>query len=537
MRQVLLLLLISLFLPVLAIGQVPQKFSYQAAVRNTDGSIMANQQVDLKVILRKATLDGDIVYQENHNLTTSAQGIIAVEVGGGQNPTGNFALTPWSEGIFIQLDIKKASDASFVTLGVSQILSVPYALHAGNAIQGDAVQGQTVVHNGNAWAASSRMSVNLNTVEILPEEGRNPEEPLFSVRNSEGLLVFAVYESGTRVYVGAEEGLKGNRGGFAVGGFSDQIKDGEVDYLTIYPDKVQFNILQPTGKGKGNRGGFAVGGFSDQTKGITHNFFTLKSDSAKFTLTDDPAKGNRGGFAVGGFSDQTKEYANYLTVDSEVTTILNNLNADGDVNIQGDVLTGGNIGSLPIVDIEGNRYETVTIGNQIWMKQNLRTSTLNDGSVLDPSSVAFNPAAETAPEVYGKLYGQFAISDALCPTGWHIPTIIEWEQLFWTVGGPNWAMNAYSLTAGLLDNSGLWTGGDIIPTNTSGFTAVPGGFGDYYAPNWIYNDFKFSGYFWSADGVTAYQIDNNGGVNQLLDAGGIQTPSFSVRCVKNSANQ
>ena len=535
MRQVLLLLLLSLFLPVIAIGQVPQKFNYQAAVRNSDGTIMAEQEVALKVILRKTTAEGDIVYQEDHTLTTSVQGLIAVEVGMGGNPVGDFALIPWEESIFIQIDIKKGNDASYVTLGVSQILSVPYALHAGNAIQGNAVEGQTVVHNGDAWAASNRMLVSQNTVEILPEEGRDEEEPLFSVRNSEGLLVFAVYESGAKVYVSAEDGVKGNRGGFAIGGFSDQTKEGGVDYLTIFPDMVQFNIQQSAENGmKGNRGGFAVGGFSDQTKGVNHNFFTVSPDSAKFILTDDHSKGNRGGFAVGGFSDQTKGYTDYLTVNRDSTNVLTNLATTGNVQVQGDIQTGGSVGSLPIV-IDGDSYETVTIGSQIWMKENLRTINYNDGTAIEKSNVTQYPdSLGGALEIYGMLYSQNAIFDSkgLCPTGRRIPKENDWNKLFKEFSEYDYP-DANQAAPSLMDNSGTWLYSEYLtPTNISGFTAVPGGYGIKVAQDIIsYSGLGQIAHYWytNLQGVGGFTID-------LMDGawlGSADADFLSVRCIKN----
>ncbi|MFP4557008.1 MAG: hypothetical protein ACLFNU_09075, partial [Bacteroidales bacterium] len=183
------------------LGQVPQQFSYQAVIRDTDGAVVANQDVDVRVSLLKSTADGELTYQEMHDVETNAQGIISLQVGSGTVESGTFSEIPWSESIFIQIDVKIGDASTYTTMGVSQILSVPYAIQAGNAIQGDGAQGNTVSHNGEMWAATNRISINENTVEIIAEEGHNPDEPIFAVRNSAGDIVFEVYEAGTRVYI------------------------------------------------------------------------------------------------------------------------------------------------------------------------------------------------------------------------------------------------------------------------------------------------------------------------------------------------
>ncbi len=333
----------------------------------------------------------------------------------------------------------------------------------------------------------------------------------------------------------AEDGVKGNRGGFAIGGFSDQTKEGGVDYLTIFPDMVQFNIQQSAENGmKGNRGGFAVGGFSDQTKGVNHNFFTVSPDSAKFILTDDHSKGNRGGFAVGGFSDQTKGYTDYLTVNRDSTNVLTNLATTGNVQVQGDIQTGGSVGSLPIV-IDGDSYETVTIGSQIWMKENLRTINYNDGTAIEKSNVTQYPdSLGGALEIYGMLYSQNAIFDSkgLCPTGWRIPKENDWNKLFKEFSEYDYP-DANQAAPSLMDNSGTWLYSEYLtPTNISGFTAVPGGYGIKVAQDIIsYSGLGQIAHYWytNLQGVGGFTID-------LMDGawlGSADADFLSVRCIKN----
>jgi hypothetical protein len=198
--------------------------------------------------------------------------------------------------------------------------------------------GQTLNHNGTTWVANSNIfnanaNVGIGTVtpteklevmgnikangkligDIIEINQATPfEEPIFVVRNSLGKIVFAVYESGVRMYV--DDTGKGNRGGFAVGGFSDQIKEEGIEYFRVTPDSVRVSIRSQQ-NGKGNRGGFAVGGFSDQIKSQPQDLLFITPDSARIYIDTQNKKGNRGGFAVGGFSDQIKESpSNFLNL-------------------------------------------------------------------------------------------------------------------------------------------------------------------------------------------------------------------------------
>lgn len=173
--------------------------------------------------------------------------------------------------------------------------------------------GQMLVHNGTTWSATSAITLKSDTLGIglnstisrLIVQGESsalPEDPIFEVKNKDGKVVLGVYNEGVRVYVD-DSGVKGSKGGFAVGGLSTQTKS-EVEYFRITPDSARIYI--DTSSVKGAKGGFAVGGLSTQTKGGTFDLLRVTKDSTRVYVSDSPTKGAKGGFAVGGLSTQTK---------------------------------------------------------------------------------------------------------------------------------------------------------------------------------------------------------------------------------------
>jgi hypothetical protein len=137
------------------------------------------------------------------------------------------------------------------------------------------------------------------------------DDPLFEVKNSAGDVIFAVYEN--EVKVNFKEPVKGNKGGFAVGGITGVKGDDPTEYLRITPDSVRIYI-DDTGT-KGVKGGFAVGGVTG-TKGGDEDYLVISRDSARIYV-EDGSKGVKGGFAVGGVTG-TKNGNNFLdlTVDN-----------------------------------------------------------------------------------------------------------------------------------------------------------------------------------------------------------------------------
>ena len=133
-----------------------------------------------------------------------------------------------------------------------------------------------------------------------------------------------------------------------------------------------------------------------------------------------------------------------------------------------------------LIDPDGNTYKTVTIGKQVWMAENLQTTTLNDGTVIPPvedtllwSNLTtpgycwYNNDASSFKAAYGALYNGYAVTTGkLCPAGWHIPEKQEWMELRDFLGD--------SATCGSkLKEAGTahWLTPNTGADNSSGFTA------------------------------------------------------------------
>lgn len=114
----------------LAFAQAPQGFEYQAVVRNASGNIIINQAVGVQITLKQGSVSGPSVYQETFSTTTNLYGLVNLQIGSGT--TGDdFTTIDWATGpYFIEVALDVTGGTSYSVMGTSQLLSVPYALHA-----------------------------------------------------------------------------------------------------------------------------------------------------------------------------------------------------------------------------------------------------------------------------------------------------------------------------------------------------------------------------------------------------------------------
>jgi len=119
---------------ILGFAQTPQKFSYQSVVRNTDSDLVTEQEVGMKISILQGSVNGSEVYIETHQPMTNVNGLLTIEIGSGNVQSGVFSDIDWSDDIyFIKSEIDPEGLSNYTIVGVSQLLSVPYALHAKTA--------------------------------------------------------------------------------------------------------------------------------------------------------------------------------------------------------------------------------------------------------------------------------------------------------------------------------------------------------------------------------------------------------------------
>jgi uncharacterized protein (TIGR02145 family) len=195
-----------------------------------------------------------------------------------------------------------------------------------------------------------------------------------------------------------------------------------------------------------------------------------------------------------------------------------------------------------IEDVEGNLYSTVTIGSQVWMAENLKTSKYNNNSTIinipdDATWISTDIPAYCwlvndikYKDIYGALYNWYAVNTGkLCPTGWHIPSDDEFKVLELSLGmaadrGTNQGAQMKSITGWAVGENG---------TNTSGFSAIPGGY--RWAKTGAFNGIGMITYWWSSEYNTDYawyrRIDGtSSGVYRAYTS---KRGGKYIRCLKN----
>jgi uncharacterized protein (TIGR02145 family) len=225
-------------------------------------------------------------------------------------------------------------------------------------------------------------------------------------------------------------------------------------------------------------------------------------------------------------------------------------------------LTGNSTTSssgVTITDIKGNVYSTVTIGTQVWMAENLKTTKYNDNTDIPYVSSEMDYAALTTPgycwkygniaSTYGALYNWYSVETAsnggrnVCPTGWHVPTDAQWTILtdYLTNNGYGYGGSGSDIAKSLASTTAWDTwifagtiGNNLASNNSSGFTALPGG---SVGSNVIIGISGSNGHWWS---VSENDITSSWSRSLAYNSSGIYRNAyskdygFSVRCLKDS---
>lgn len=131
-------LIAALFCTTITFAQAPQTLSYQAVIRNASNNLVVSSFAGMKVSILQGSSSGTVVYTETHNKPTNANGLLSVEIGGGAPVTGTFSAIDWAAGpYFLKTETDPAGGTNYSITGISQLLSVPYALYAASANEVD----------------------------------------------------------------------------------------------------------------------------------------------------------------------------------------------------------------------------------------------------------------------------------------------------------------------------------------------------------------------------------------------------------------
>jgi uncharacterized protein (TIGR02145 family) len=647
MKKLSLSIIVAISLTTGIFAQTPQSFKYQAIVRDLSGNIITNQLVAVKVSLLIGTETGPVVYSEVHSSTTNQFGTITLDIGKGSVVTGIFSAINWRlDDYFLKLEIDITGGTSFQFMGTSQLLSVPYALHAKTSEKFSTITSamrdtMTVVTEGACFYNSTTKRLNFYNGESWFELTGNCEpQPTLANAGPDQTDVCAgtslagnvpVYGTGAWTIVSGTGGnvaepdnptsqFTGLEGITYVlnwkitndCGFSEDI----VTISMVSPGIIanagpdQLNITTPTTLA-GNDPGASTGLWSIVT-GIGGNIYNPSNPLSQFSgdegeiytlaWTITSACGSNSDEVVIGFICQSVPTVAFAGPDQlNVQAVTTNLQANTPVVGTGSwsILTGtgGNIlipsnptssftglmgnsytlrwtiatshcGSTTddvivsfwgcsqiFTDYRDNQtYPTVLIGTQCWMAKNINIGTRIDGindmlnnAIIEKYCI---DNLETNCDVYGGLYQWSEIMQysttpgvqGICTPGWHVPTDNEWKILEGTidtqygVGDPIWDLTGdRGLDAGgKLKETGTvhWVFPNTGATNTSGFTALPGGTRN---TNGTYVSFQIFGRFWTSDesSTNAYRrVLNTSRADILRDATN-KLYGLSVRCVKD----
>ena len=186
-------------------------------------------------------------------------------------------------------------------------------------------------------------------------------------------------------------------------------------------------------------------------------------------------------------------------------------------------------------------YPVVQIGSQLWMAENLRSTLFNDGMAIENVTDDFIWSGLATPaycwydnqisnkNTYGALYNWFVVgSGKICPLGWHVPSDAEWGTLITYLGGETLAGGKLKETT-----AAHWLSTNLNVSNSTGFTARPGGHRYYAGP---FGNITWDGFWWSTDeGPATYgwYMNMNHGYNTVSRSNYYKKNGASIRCLKN----
>ena len=494
MKKIYLLFVIMMVAVVSLFAQAPEKFSFQAVVRNGSNQLIINAQVGVRVSILQGSTTGDALYVETHTATTNANGLLTVEVGGGTVQQGTFANLNWADGPwFLKTETDPDGGNNYSVVSVQQLLSVPYALYAkeaGNGFSGEITDYLNATTMPAVMSALTQAGV--ATQSDIPTVPTN----VSAFTNDAGYLTgytetdpqFNAWDKSYNDLTDKPVLFSGDYNDLTnkptiptvptnVSAFTN-----DAGYLTGYTETdPQFNAWDKSYNDLTDKPVLFSGDYNDLTNKPTiptvpTNVSTFTNDAGYITSAALPTVPTN----VGAFTNDA-HYVNNTGCDSiqfcDIIARLNAMQAEidalrammpADTTQPGtdttvtpdpvnpiDTVLPFTCPDLPkVTDFDGNEYNTVQVGTQCWLRENIRSTHYANGVAIPliesleglaalPEGYLYPNLDQANVSKYGYLYTYTAASfrnsinsssvgpiPGVCPAGWRMPTSDDWNTLF-----------------------------------------------------------------------------------------------------------
>ncbi len=527
----------------LSIAQPPQKMSYQAVVRNANNELVVNQQIGIKISIIRTAPGSVAVYVETHQVMTNSNGLFSLQVGTGTPAPGtDFSTIAWgSDDYYLKSEIDISGGQNYSIVGTEQLISVPYAFYSGG--------------------------VDYSNVDNRPPSGNHTGDILYWDAADSSWHIVPVGSAG-QVLTLNPNGIPQWYSTIFNQSAPPTIVTDTIFDITGRVAKVQATIVDPG------------------TTGIISSGVCWSTTSNPSIGNNHTADGTSTGTyisTINGLTSGTIFYARAYATNSVGTSYGQPIS----------FTTPTHCGT--VTDYDENVYQTIYIGAQCWMKENLRTTHYSNGATISKgvaSTSGYYPYAgnkyyyiynedNNYAQTYGLLYSWAAVMNGagsssnnpsgiqgICPSGWHVPSNAEWCELENYIepgidvncnstgyrGSMAKKMAAPQYWTAYQSNSfapGYWSY-DTTGFNTSGFSGLPGGryklyyyYSSHSSNTASFENINNNGYWWSCtmdnDNKIYYRyLDySNSGVNLTSILNTSRTSyydyhyAYSVRCIKN----
>lgn len=493
----------------------PQAFNYSAVARNAAGQPIVSSTIGIQISILKSTTIGQVMYGENHFVNTDQYGLFNLIIGAGAIQSGSMNSIDWStDNYFLKVGMDANGGTNFLTMGTTQLLSVPYALHSKTA--------ESLVGGGTGFSgdyndltnAPTNVSVFNNDIGYVTT--LNDDDP------SNELQQFSFSSTGDTLYLS-------NGNWVIIPGLSAANTPPQLATLTTIAIN---NIAFASASSGGNI--TDDGGAPITQRGVCWS--TSPNPTTSNNVTNDFTGTGLYFSYLSVLTGNTTYYVRAYAINSAGTAYGNEFSfttpAGGIVSNPGSGVT-----------FDGYTYSSIVLGNgQEWMSENLRTTVYSNGDPIPNVTVGSTWGGLTTGawayynndsqynNPYGKLYNSYTVIDSrnVCPTGWHVPSDAEITALVNYLGGaPTAALKLKATGTAWPNNTNI--------TNQSGFNALPSGFRDSQNSS-VFNGLTSYASYW---GITAngpgFQgtLEMYDGDDFTQQVGKVLNNGYSVRCIKN----